>query len=51
LAPAMNLEIGPEWRRVVKATGLPAIHLSLDHSIFACTLPWQRQPGKASIQG
>jgi hypothetical protein len=36
----MNLKIGPEPKlRAVKATGLPAIHLPLDLSIFARTLP------------
>jgi len=40
LATAMNLEIGP-----------PTIHLPLDRWTFARTLPSQRQPDKASIQG
>jgi hypothetical protein len=48
----MNLKMGREWKlQAVKATGTPAIHLQLDRSIFARTLPSQRQPDKASIQG
>jgi hypothetical protein len=48
----MNLKIAPEWKvQAAKATGPPAIHLQLDRSIFDRTLPSQRQPNKASIQG
>jgi hypothetical protein len=48
----MSLMIGLEWKlQAVTATGPPAIHLQLGRSIFARTLPSQRQPDKASIQG
>jgi len=47
----MNQEMRSGWRlQTVKATA-PAIHPPVDRSIFACTLPSQRQPDKASIQG
>jgi hypothetical protein len=52
LPMAMNLKIGPERKlQEVKATGPPVIQQHLDSSISARTLPSQRRPDKASIQG